>query len=62
MSYNKTLNILIFDSNPNGLIMGEVSNWNGRVYKMTRMRLRISPGASMHRTQAYISFLGATMK
>lgn len=36
MSYNKTLNILIFDSNPNGLIMGEVSNWNGRVYKMTR--------------------------
>ena len=32
MSYNKTLNILIFDSNPNGLIMGEVSNWNGRVY------------------------------
>lgn len=60
MSYNKTLNILIFDSNPNGLIMGEVSNWNGRVYK--GMRLRISPGASMHRTQAYISFLGATMK
>lgn len=39
MSYNKTLNILIFDSNPNGLIMGEISNWNGRVYKMTREAL-----------------------
>ena len=39
MSYNKTMNFLIFDGNPNGLIMGELSNWNGRVYKISRSAL-----------------------
>ncbi len=39
MGYNKTMNFLIFNCNPNGLIMGELSNWNGRVYKMSRNAL-----------------------
>ena len=39
MSYDKTMNFLIFDGNPNGLIMGELSNWNGRVYKISRTAL-----------------------
>ena len=39
MSYDKTMNFLIFDGNPNGLIMGELSNWNGRVYKISRSAL-----------------------
>ena len=39
MSYDKTMNFLIFDGNPNGLIMGELSNWNGRVYKIARNAL-----------------------
>lgn len=39
MSYDKTMNFLIFDGNPNGLIMGELSNWNGRVYKISRNAL-----------------------
>ena len=33
------MNFLIFDGNPNGLIMGELSNWNGRVYKIARNAL-----------------------
>lgn len=37
--YDKTMNFLIFDGNPNGLIMGELSNWNGRVYKIARNAL-----------------------
>ncbi len=36
MSYDKTMNFLIFDGDPNGLIMGELSNWNGRVYKISK--------------------------
>ena len=39
MRYDKTMNFLIFDGNPNGLIMGELSNWNGRVYKIARSAL-----------------------
>lgn len=39
MSYDKTMNFLIFDGDPNGIIMGELSNWNGRVYKIARSAL-----------------------
>lgn len=36
MSFNKTIQMCIFDGNPNGRIMCELSNWNGRVYKISR--------------------------
>ncbi len=36
MTFNKTIQICIFDGNPNGRIMCELSNWNGRVYKISR--------------------------
>ena len=36
MSFNKTIQMCIFDGNPNGRIMCELSNWNGRVYKVSR--------------------------
>jgi len=36
MAFNKTLNLLIFDGDPNGMIMCELSNWNGRIYKISR--------------------------
>lgn len=39
MSYNKTIQMCIFDGNPNGRIMCELSNWNGRVYKISRNEL-----------------------
>lgn len=39
MSYNKTIQMYIFDGNPNGRIMCELSNWNGRVYKISRNEL-----------------------
>ncbi len=39
MSFNKTIQMCIFDSNPNGRIMCELSNWNGRVYKISRSDL-----------------------
>ena len=38
-SFNKTIQMLIFDGNPNGLMMCELSNWNGRVYKISRSEL-----------------------
>lgn len=40
MAFNKTIQMCIFDSNPNGRIMCELSNWNGRVYKISRNDLR----------------------
>ena len=36
MSFDKTIQLFIFDGNPNGRIMCELSNWNGRVYKVSR--------------------------
>ena len=36
MLFNKTIQMFIFDGNPNGRIMCELSNWNGRVYKVAR--------------------------
>ncbi len=36
MGFDKTIQLYIFDGNPNGIIMCELSNWNGRVYKISR--------------------------
>lgn len=36
MPFNKTIQMCIFEGNPNGRIMCELSNWNGRVYKISR--------------------------
>ena len=36
MAFNKTIQMCIFDGNHNGRIMCELSNWNGRVYKISR--------------------------
>lgn len=38
-NFNKTIQMLIFDGDPNGRIMCELSNWNGRVYKIARSDL-----------------------
>lgn len=39
MIFDKTINMFIFGGNPNGRIMCEFSNWNGRVYKIARNEL-----------------------
>ena len=39
MPFSKTILMLIFDVNQNGRIMCELSNWNGRVYKISRNEL-----------------------
>lgn len=39
MGFSKTIQMYIFDGNPNGRIMCELSNWNGRVYKISRNKL-----------------------
>ena len=39
MAYSKTIQMYIFDGNPNGRILCELSNWNGRVYKISRNEL-----------------------
>ena len=39
--FNKTIQMFIFDGNPNGRIMFELSNWNGRVYKVARSELSL---------------------
>ena len=38
--FNKSVNILMFEGNPKGLIMCELSNWNGRAYKFSRTHLK----------------------
>lgn len=40
-SYDKTVQMKIFNSNPNGRIMCELSNWDGRVYKIARNELKV---------------------
>lgn len=39
MAFSKTIQMYIFDGNPNGRIMCELSNWNGRIYKISRSEL-----------------------
>ena len=36
MGSDQTIQMLIFDGNPNGRMMCELSDWNGRVYKVSR--------------------------
>ena len=36
MAFSKTIQLYIFDGNPYRRIMCELSNWNGRVYKIAR--------------------------
>lgn len=38
-NYDKTIQMYIFDGNPSGRIMCELSNWNGRIYKVARNEL-----------------------
>ena len=39
MAFSKTSQMYIFDGNANGRIMCELSNWNGRVYKISRSEI-----------------------
>ena len=39
MGYNKTIQMCIFEGNPNGRILCELSNWDGRIYKISRSDL-----------------------
>ena len=39
MAFSKVIQMCIFDGNPNGRIMCELLNWNGRVYKIARNEL-----------------------
>ena len=43
MAFSKTIQMYIFDGNPNGRIMCELSNWNGRIYKVSRNELSVFP-------------------
>ena len=48
MGFNKTIQMCIFELNPNGRIMCELSYWNGRVYKISRNDL----GEFAHRSDS----------
>ncbi|MBM6828010.1 GIY-YIG nuclease family protein [Anaerotignum lactatifermentans] len=48
MAFSKTIQMYIFEGNPNGRIMCELSNWNGRIYKISRNEL----GAFSERSDA----------
>jgi len=41
MSFDKTISMFLFEGNPNGRIMCELSNWNGRAYKISRKELHL---------------------
>ena len=57
MLYNKTIQMCIFDGNPNGRIMCELSNWNGRVYKISRNELaKFSQREDSENTGVYFLF------
>lgn len=57
MSFSKTIQMFIFDGNPNGRIMCELSNWNGRVYKISRNELsEFSQRGDAENTGVYFLF------
>lgn len=56
MAFSKTIQMYIFDGNPNGRIMCELSNWNGRVYKISRMNWAPFQNDQMLRIQVFIFF------
>lgn len=57
MKFNKTIQMCIFDGNPNGRIMCELSNWNGRVYKISRNDLNeFGSREDSHHTGVYFLF------
>ncbi len=57
MSFSKTIQMFIFDGNPNGRIMCELSNWNGRVYKISRNELsEFSKRSDSENTGVYFLF------
>lgn len=58
MSFSKTIQMFIFDGNPNGRIMCELSNWNGRVYKISRNELPEFHKEMIQKIQEYTSSLG----
>lgn len=37
--FNKAVNLLMFEGDPNGLVMCELSNWTGRLYRISRTKL-----------------------
>lgn len=39
MVFDKTIQMYIFEGNANGRIMCELSNWNGRAYKISRTEI-----------------------
>ncbi|WP_294412493.1 GIY-YIG nuclease family protein [uncultured Ruminococcus sp.] len=55
--FNKTIQMFIFEGNPNGRIMCELSNWNGRVYKIARSELGLfSSRSDANNTGIYFLF------
>lgn len=57
MSFSKTIQMYIFDGYPNGRIMCELSNWNGRVYKISRNELlQFSQREDSQNTGVYFLF------
>ena len=55
--FNKTIQMFIFDGDPNGRIMCELSNWNGIVYKIARSELKVfSDRADANNTGIYFLF------
>lgn len=57
MAYDKTIQLLIFDGNPNGRIKCELSNWDGRVYKISRTELnKFSTRSDANYTGVYFLF------
>ena len=57
MAYDKTIQLLIFDGNPNGRIKCELSNWDGRVYKLSRTELnKFSSRSDANYTGVYFLF------
>lgn len=57
MSFSKTIQMFIFDGNPNGRIMCELSNWNGRAYKISRNELsKFSERNDAENTGVYFLF------
>lgn len=41
MAFSKTIQMYIFNGDPNGRIMCELSNWNGRIYKISRRDINL---------------------
>jgi len=58
MEYAKTISLFLMDKDPNGRLQCELSNWNGKAYRIPRNRVQDCAGIEELGTAAVYMLFG----